>query len=167
MWLLRGSREQRRAAVRYWITDVLAGIGLYGLYYAMRLMPIDMCSASGALASRFTRHLYPESDARARRLWKKLRPEEAEDAVVDAAMDRLWRNIGRTMHEFSALDRLWAAGRIETVDMDHVHRARDEGRPILVTPLHLGNWETVLIAGIASGHHGSGIYLVPENRFEH
>jgi len=36
-----------------------------------------------------------------------------------------------------------------------------------VTPLHLGNWETVLIAGIVSGHHGSGIYLVPENRFEH
>jgi KDO2-lipid IV(A) lauroyltransferase len=167
MWLLWGSREQRRAAVRYWITDVLAGIGLYGLYYAMRLMPIDMCSASGALATRLTRHLYPESDARARRLWKALRPDEADVASVDAAMDRLWRNVGRTMHEFSVLDRLWAAGRIETVDMDHVHRARDEGKPILVTPLHLGNWETVLIAGIASGHHGSGIYLVPENRFEH
>jgi KDO2-lipid IV(A) lauroyltransferase len=167
MWLLRGSREQRRAAVRYWITDVLAGISLYGMYYAMRLMPIDMCSASGALATRFTRHLYPESDARARRLWKTLRPDEADAASVDAAMDRLWRNVGRTMHEFPVLDRLWSAGRIETVGMHHVDRARDEGKPILVTPLHLGNWETVLIAGIASGHHGSGIYLVPENRFEH
>jgi len=167
IWLLRGSREQRRAAIRYWITDVLAGIGLYGVYHAMRLMPIDMCSASGALVSRFTRHLYPESDVRARNLWKKLRPDEADKASVDAAMDRLWRNVGRTMHEFSVLHRLWSAGRIETVDMDHVHRARDQGKPILVTPLHLGNWETVLIAGIASGHHGSGIYLVPENRFEH
>lgn len=167
MWVLRGSPEQRRAAFRYWITDVLAGIGLYGLYHAMRLMPIDMCSATGALASRFTRHLYPESEARARKLWKKLRPDEADDASVDAAMDRLWRNVGRTMHEFSVLDRLWAAGRIETVNMAYVHEARDQGRPILVTPVHLGNWETVLIAGIASGHHGSGIYLVPENRFEH
>lgn len=167
VWLLRGSREQRRTAFRYWITDVLAGIGLYGMYYAMRLMPIDMCSASGALASRLTRHLYAESDVRARNLWKMLRPGEADEASVDAAMDRLWRNVGRTMHEFAVLDRLWKAGRIETVNMEYVHRARDEGRAILVTPLHLGNWETVLIAGIASGHHGSGIYLVPENRFEH
>ena len=80
IWLLRGAREQRRAAIRYWITDVLAGIGLYAVYHAMRLMPIDMCSASGALVSRFTRHLYPESDVRARNLWKKLRPDEADKA---------------------------------------------------------------------------------------
>lgn len=166
-WLLRGSREQRRAAFRYWIMDVVTGTGLYAMYYAMRLMPIDMCSASGALFSRFTRRLHPESDARARKLWRTFHPTETDDASVDAAMDRLWRNVGRTIHEFAVVDRLWDAGRLETVGMDHVHRARDEGRPILVTPLHLGNWETVLVAGIASGHQGSGIYLVPENRFEH
>ncbi len=74
---------------------------------------------------------------------------------------------GRTMHEYSILDRLWAAGRIEVSDIEHLDRARDQGRPILVAPIHLGNWEIVLVAGIALGHCGSGIYEPPENRFEH
>lgn len=166
-WLLRGAREQRRAALRYWVTDVVVGIGLYAIYYAMRLMPIDMCSASGALVSRFTRRLYPESDMRARKLWRTLRPDEADEASVDRAMDRMWRNVARTMHEYAVIDRLWDAGRIEVVNIEYLHQARDQQRPILVAPLHLGNWETILVAGIACGHHGSGIYLVPENRFEH
>ena len=165
--ILLGAAEQRRTAVRYWITDVLVGAGYYVLHHAMRLLPVDACSASGALASRFTRHLYAQSDARARELWRRLRPDEADDASVDRAMDRLWRNVGRTMHEYSVLDRLWDAGRIEVENIEYLHQARERQRPILVTPLHLGNWETVLIAGIANGHRGSGIYLVPDNRFEH
>ena len=64
------------------------------------------------------------------------------------------------------LDRLWAAGRIEVSDIEHLDRACDQGK-ILVTPVHLGNWEVVLVAGIAMGHCGSGIYEPPENRFEH
>ena len=82
-------------------------------------------------------------------------------------MDRLWRNVGRTMHEYSILDRLWAAGRIEVSGIEHLHRARDQGKPILVAPVHLGNWEIVLVTGIACGHCGSGIYEPPQNRFEH
>ncbi len=45
--------------------------------------------------------------------------------------------------------------------------ARDQGKPILVAPVHLGNWEIVLVTGIACGHCGSGIYEPPQNRFEH
>ena len=123
----------------------------------MRLFPIDVCSRFGAILTYLTRHLYPDSDARARKTWTMLRPLEADTVTVDAAIDRLWRNVGRTMHEYSILDRLWAAGRIEVSDIEHLHRARDQGRPILVTPVHLGNWEVVLVAGIACGHHGSGI----------
>jgi KDO2-lipid IV(A) lauroyltransferase len=81
-------------------------------------------------------------------------------------MNRLWRNVGRTMHEYAILDRLWAAKRIKVYDMEHMDRARDRGQPILVATVHLGNWETVLVAGIASGHHGSGLYEPLENRFE-
>jgi KDO2-lipid IV(A) lauroyltransferase len=81
-------------------------------------------------------------------------------------MNRLWRNVGRTMHEYAVLDRLWAAGRIKVFDMEHLDRARDRGQPILVATVHLGNWETVLVAGISSGHCGSGIYEPLKNRFE-
>jgi Kdo2-lipid IVA lauroyltransferase/acyltransferase len=152
--------------LRYWIRDPAVGAIEFIIYTLMRLLPIDVCSNLGAAITYFTRHLYPESNARARKLWSALRPQDADPESVDAAMDRLWRNIGRTMHEYSVLDRLWAAGRIEVSNIQYLDQARDRGQPILVTPVHLGNWETVLVAGISSGHPGSGIYQPLENRFE-
>jgi KDO2-lipid IV(A) lauroyltransferase len=165
-WLL-GNVEQRRIARRYWLRDPVVGTAELALHILMRLLPIDACSASGAALTRLTRHIYPASEARARKAWSMLRPEESDPASIDAAMDRLWCNVGRTMHEYSILDRLWAAGRIEVSDIEHLDRARDQGKPILVTPVHLGNWEVILVTGIACGHHGSGIYEPPQNRFEH
>ncbi|MBV9969829.1 MAG: hypothetical protein JO228_07590, partial [Xanthobacteraceae bacterium] len=153
-----GDAEQRRIACRYWLRDPLIGVAELALHYTMRAMPIDMCSYSGAAITYFTRRLYPESEARARKAWTVLRPEAADRRSVDAAMDRLWRNVGRTMHEYSVIDRLWAAGRIAVSGIEHLHEARDRGKPILVAPVHLGNWETVLVTGIACGHCGSGIY---------
>jgi Kdo2-lipid IVA lauroyltransferase/acyltransferase len=165
-WLL-GEADQRRIARRYWLRDPAVGVAELALQYAMRAMPIDMCSYSGAAITYLTRHLYPKSDARARKAWATLRPEAADAASIDAAMDRLWRNVGRTMHEYAVIDRMWAAGRVEVVGIEHVHEARNQGKPILVAPVHLGNWEIVLVAGIACGHFGSGIYEPPHNRFEH
>jgi KDO2-lipid IV(A) lauroyltransferase len=165
-WLF-GDANQRRTARRYWLRDPIVGAAELTLHYAMRAMPIDVCSYSGAAITYFTRRLYPKSEARARKLWAALRPEEADARAVDAAMDRLWRNVGRTMHEYSVIDRLWAAGRIEVSGIERLHEARDQGKPILVAPVHLGNWEIILVTGIACGHCGSGIYEPPQNRFEH
>jgi KDO2-lipid IV(A) lauroyltransferase len=165
-WLF-GDADQRRIAARYWLRDPVVGAAEAVLHYAMRAMPIDMCSYSGAAITYLTRRLYPESEARARKAWVALRPEAADPQSVDAAMDRLWRNVGRTMHEYSVIDRLWAAGRVEVSGIEHLHEARDQGKPILVAPIHLGNWEIVLVTGIACGHCGSGIYEPPQNRFEH
>jgi KDO2-lipid IV(A) lauroyltransferase len=164
-WLFEGA-ERRRRTLRYWIRDPVVGGIEFAIFALSRLLPIDLCSDLGAFTTRLTRRLYPASDARARKLWVALRPQEADPASIDAAMNRLWRNVGRTMHEYAVLDRFWAAGRIEVANMDYLDRARDEGRPILVAPVHLGNWETILVAGIACGHHGSGIYEPMDNRFE-
>jgi KDO2-lipid IV(A) lauroyltransferase len=165
-WLL-GNTGQRRIARRYWLRDPAVGAAELSIHFLMRSVPIDVCSYSGAALSYITRHFYPESEMRARKAWAQLRPQESDPASLDAAMDRLWRNVGRTMHEYSILDRLWADGRIEVSGIEHLDRARDQGESIIVTPVHLGHWEVILVAGIACGHHGSGIYEPPENRFEH
>jgi KDO2-lipid IV(A) lauroyltransferase len=165
-WLL-GNKDQRRIARRYWLRDPAVGAAELAIHLVMRLMPIDVCSYSGAAITYLTRLLHRDSEVRARKAWSVLRPQESDPASVDAAMDRLWRNVGRTMHEYSILNRLWASGRIEVSDVEYLDRARDQGKPILVTPVHLGNWEVILVAGIACGHCGSGIYEPPQNRFEH
>ena len=165
-WLLAG-RDKRRAALLYWIADPLAGAYFYTIHGTMRALPTDACSWAGAALTRLTRKFYQDSEARARHLWRRHNPAQADTASTDAAIDRLWRNVGRTMHEYSVIDRLWAEGRIAIEGLEHMHAARDRNQPIIVTPVHLANWEVVLVAGIANGYHGTGIYLPPENRFLH
>jgi KDO2-lipid IV(A) lauroyltransferase len=132
----------------------------------LKLLPIDACSAFGALLSPLSAKRYAESDLRARRNWRALRPEQSDPASIDAAMGRLWRSVSRTMTEFSVLDRLWDAGRIAVDGIEHMDATRAAGKPILVACVHLGNWETIPVTGIRMGHAGSGIYWPLENRFD-
>lgn len=159
--------ERRRQAFRYWVADTTLGLLNTGLHYGLRLLPISACSALGGMMGAFAKYRYRESDVRARKAWKRLRPDEADEASTDAAMKRLWRNVGRTMAEFSVLDRLWPSGRIAVTGLEHLDAARATGRPLMFLGLHLGNWETIPVALLAQGLRGASIYIVPDNRFDH
>jgi Kdo2-lipid IVA lauroyltransferase/acyltransferase len=165
-WLF-GNAAQRRAAWRYWIRDTAVGGIELVLYRIFQHAPIDFCSWFGGVIVHGTRHLYPESEKRARKNWVVLRPQETEPGSVDAAMNRLWQCVSRTMAEFAVLHRLWAGGRIAVEGEQHLAQARAQGKPILLAALHLGNWEVIEAAGFARGYVGSSIYEPPENRFEH
>jgi KDO2-lipid IV(A) lauroyltransferase len=136
-------------------------------HHGLRLLPIDWCSAVGALGAKTAPARYPESDARARNVFRRLRPEASDPAWLDAAMQRLWRNIGRTMAEYSVLDRLWDAGRIEIEGVHHFDAAKASGKPRIIIGLHLGNWEVVGPALIKCGHRVNVVYLRPDSEFEH
>ncbi len=166
-WLFKngGRREQ---ALQYWVRDTAQGLLNTAVHRSLKALPTDACSAFGAaIGGTISPLRYAESDARARRNWCKLRPEQSDQASVDAAMKRLWRCVGRTMAEFSVLDRLWDEKRIVINGIEHLAAVRDAGKPMLVAALHLGNWETVPLVGAALGFTGSGIYLPPENRFDY
>jgi KDO2-lipid IV(A) lauroyltransferase len=150
----------------YWIVDPLVGAYNTILHYGMRLLPIDACSGLGAFLSFYSPFFFAESDARARRAWIRLRPEQSDPASVDAALRRLWRCVGRTMAEYSVLDRLWDAGRISFVGAENFDVAHAQGRPIIIAALHLGNWEALLVSGIKGGVDASGIYETVQNRFD-
>ena len=164
-WLFVDARR-RSQAWRYWIVDTALGLYNSAIHHGLRALSIDACSNFGAFLAFYSPLVFRASDRRARAAWCRLRPEAADPASVDAAMRRLWRCVGRTMAEFSVLHRLWGAGRIAVSGIEHLEAARAAGRPTLVAVLHLGNWETVLVAGIERGFAGSGIYLPPENRFD-
>jgi KDO2-lipid IV(A) lauroyltransferase len=149
-------------AWQYYFTDTVIGLYKTALHYLFRLLPIDAGSNFGAFWAFYTPRMYPESDARARRNLAVLRP----DLEIDAAMRTLWRNISRTVAEYSVVDRLWDAGRIRVEGADAMHAARAAGKPILVCEIHLGNWEAMCVGAIRSGIGGSGIYLPVPNRFD-
>jgi KDO2-lipid IV(A) lauroyltransferase len=165
-WLF-GKRERRQEALRYWIVHSLVGPLNMSIHYSLRLLPIDACSAVGAALGAFAQYRLPAKDARAREVWKRTRPQEADEATTDAAMKRLWRNVGRSLAEFSVLDRMWDHGRIAVAGKHNIDAAYATGRPMIGLALHLGNWETVAVAMLRLGFKGASIYMPPDNRFDH
>ncbi len=164
--LFRG-KASRRAALRYWVNDTLRGLINYTVHHALRLLPTGLGSGYGAANAIFCPYRFRESDTRARRLWSTLRPAESTPAEVDAAMRRLWRNVARTMAEYSVEDRLPSEGRIAVEGLQHLEAARAAGRPVVLTGLHLANWETIGAAVHAAGHPITMTYEPPDNRFDH
>jgi KDO2-lipid IV(A) lauroyltransferase len=165
-WIFSSSPERKAAARRHWIQHPFIGLLKTSGYYLMRVLPTDWGSGFGAMMSRLSPGDYPESDARARRLWQTLRPEASDPASTDAAMRRLWRHVGRTAAEIAILDRLWGEGRIQVEGAEHLAAPIDAKKPLLAAAIHLGNWEVISVTGIMLGYHGASLALILENRFE-
>jgi lauroyl/myristoyl acyltransferase len=163
-WMLSGNAAQRSRALTYWLRDPVVGVLNIGIHYGLRLLPIDACSAVGARLGAFAKYRFPQSDARARELWTRMRPQDADK--VDAAVRRLWRNVGRSMAEFSVLDRLWRDGRITVRGKEHLDAAVASGRPFIVTGLHLGNWEIPGLVMLALRIPGVSVSMPQDNRFD-
>jgi KDO2-lipid IV(A) lauroyltransferase len=165
-WFL-GSAAERRRAWQYWGRDTAVGVLNTGIHYGMRAAPVDFCSWAGAQMGALAQHRYREADQRARDLWRRVRPADADGPALDATMRRFWCNVGRTLAEFSVLDKLWAMGRIEVDGADILARERAASQRVIVMGVHLGNWEAIGRTLIGLGYKGAAIYQVPDNRFEH
>jgi Kdo2-lipid IVA lauroyltransferase/acyltransferase len=152
---------------RYWIRDPLLGALDFALLLLCRRLPLDWCSALGAILGRLNgRWRYRRERERAQRLYLRLAGGEA--GAAERAVTRLFGNVGRVMLEFAALDRLWHAGRIAVAGSEHLLGARTAGRPVIVMGLHLGNWETIGPTIVGLGLRGAkGFYQPPRSRFEH
>ncbi len=106
-------------------------------------------------------------NARARANWIALRPDQAAPAQADAAVLKMWRNITRTLAEFSIVHRLWDEGRVAVEQVENLHAATTSGRPVILMPVHLGNWEVLGPTLVGLGLRVSAIYEPPGNRFDH
>jgi KDO2-lipid IV(A) lauroyltransferase len=164
-WLLRRSGG-RRPAIQYWRPDAVKGLLVTALHEAFKFLPIDACSAFGAMMAKNASRRYAELDARARENLKQIRPEQSDQASIDATMSRLWRSVARNKAELIVLDRLWRAGRIAVQGVEYLDAARAANRPILGVVLHLGNWEAMGVACQAIGYPVAALYLPEENKLQ-
>ena len=130
-------------------------------------MPTEGCSAIGGwLGELAGRYRLRSTDRRARENYRLLAPARPDDRAVDAAIRRLWNGVGRTMAEFSILDRLWGEGRIEVEGAARLAAAHAQG-PVIVMGIHVANWEVVAPALHGLGHRFKFIYQPPRNRYQH
>ena len=144
----------------------IEGLIKTGMHYGMRFLPLDWCSAIGAIGGKSAPNRYKASDTRARKVFRRLRSEAANPAWLDAAINRLWCNVGRTMAEYSIVDRLWREGRVEVAGLENIDAARKSGKPTIIFGTHLGNWELIGPALVLSGYPTSTTYLEPDNPYE-
>lgn len=164
---LRAGGPARRRWVRYWLSDTLNGLGDLVMHHALRLCPIDVCSAiGGRLGRRTGRGRLAHKSRRARALLARQRPE-LDDRALDDAIAAMWDGIGRAYAEFAVLHRLVPAGRIRVDGRANLATARAAGGPVLAIGVHLGNWESLGPVLAAEGMAPSVIYQPPRNRYRH
>jgi KDO2-lipid IV(A) lauroyltransferase len=162
-------RRRWREWVTYRISDPLFGGLYFGIHFAGRFLPIDWCSAIGGLVGVVCwRHRDPAVRERVDRWYRALSRSDVGNGDGDVALRRLSEHLGRVALEFSVLDRLWAAGRIAAIGVEHLLAARHAGRPVIVMGVHVGNWEVIGPTLIGLGLSGFRfIYQPPPSRFDH
>ncbi|HEX3884560.1 MAG TPA: hypothetical protein VHW66_18035 [Stellaceae bacterium] len=152
---------------RHWLRDPALAALNYSLLYLVRSLPTDRGSAVGAAIGRINgRWRYPAIRERIKKGYVHLTGAEMSPAELDALVDRLFANTGRTMLEFALLYRLWDEGRVE-VDAAPLLAARAQRRPVVCVGLHLGNWEILGVALAGMGIEFTSFYAPPSSRFDH
>jgi KDO2-lipid IV(A) lauroyltransferase len=133
-----GDAAKKAAFHRYWVHDLVHGLLGLGLYYGVKPYPVAFISAIGARVGEVIGpRRGPTWDRRARENIARLRP----DLDVEVTVRTMWRNVGRAMMEFSALDRLWRGRMVRFIGEEHLLAAKRAAKPRILLLLHLGNWE--------------------------
>ena len=113
------------------------------LHHLLKLLPTQACSDLGSwMAPLMNPKAYPLLDSRGRSALARIRP----DLSLDAAMRRLWQNIGRVSAEYSVLGRMAREGRIEEAEPGRLRALLDDPRPAIFCFLHIGNWDVAHMA---------------------
>lgn len=140
---LWGGRTERKAFLQYWVIDTIQnGVDLT-LFYGMKLLTADMCSALGARLGLFAMPRWHKGAIeKARSNLARLLPNTPE-GERESLMMRNWANQGRLMTEFSVVMRMAAdRRRVERIGTQHLVDAVSRG-PVILVGLHLGNWELI------------------------
>jgi KDO2-lipid IV(A) lauroyltransferase len=113
-------------------------------YRALHHLPVAAASRIGAvLGAGMARRAYPSADARIAALMRRLRPDLAASAkALEAAQVRFWGHVGRIYAEYCVLHKILSDDRISIDDPATLDAVLADGRPVIATFVHLGNWES-------------------------
>jgi KDO2-lipid IV(A) lauroyltransferase len=134
-------KKKRQQFIRYWISDVVFGIANIITHYSLRYVPLSINSLAGKHIGRLAgrTRFRKESDV-CRHNLHILKPHMNEQEI-DRFLKIMWGNIGKTMCEYSVLDKLWEKGCVDINNSEIIDHCLEKHEPIIFTGAHLGNWE--------------------------
>lgn len=138
-----------------------------GLSLVVRLFKLLSVDAASGLGGWLGRALGPRLGVtrRARKNLARAFPEMSE-AEVRSTSKAMWDNLGRTVGEYPKLrdiDCYAPGGRVEVVGVEHIDRARDDGKAGIFFSGHLANWEIMPLAVTQRGCAVSLVYRSANN----
>lgn len=137
------SSDDRRRFIREWITKPLGYVRDLLGHFALKLLPIDVCSNLGAFLGRIVmKSKHKGAVANMRRNLEIILPDASVEER-EAILTRNCENLGRLMTEFSVLTRICRdEERVKVFGLQAVEQATKNG-PVVLIVLHLGNWEVL------------------------
>ncbi|MEJ8474511.1 lysophospholipid acyltransferase family protein [Roseibium algae] len=143
--------EARHAAKLHWIKHPIEGAFNTLFHALLSVLPSNFISAFGSHAADLSRWRHQDRifAKRISRNLNALCPDLASHKeAAQTALKRWWRNMGRTMAEFSKANHLWPDGNISLKGQENLEAARQLGGPLIFVSVHLGTWE----AGFTAVH---------------
>ncbi|WP_417693136.1 lysophospholipid acyltransferase family protein [Roseibium sp.] len=179
--IFSSDKGKQHTARLFWISHTLQGLANTALYQVLASLRPSIASTIGSLIADPTRWRYRDRifARRIRENISKLRAYAHERRLTDTGVSHdfgpsnddeahksWWRNISRTLAEFSIVNRLIWDRSIRVVGEENLMSARASGRPLVFTSVHLATWE-VVIAATHIGPHGPSIgpFQPEPNRF--
>lgn len=158
--------NMRSRFFRAWISQPIGYALDIAAHFALKLLPIDVCSNLGAFLGRVVMEKkYKKAVQNMRRNLEILLPEKSIEER-EALVIRNCENLGRLMTEFSVLTRICQSQeRISTVGLEPLLEASQQG-PIVLVTLHLGNWEILSSISKRVGVPFHTFYLPLDNPVE-
>ncbi len=152
-----------RTALQRWLADPLEAMVLRLVLGLFRLLGPENASNLGGWLGRTIGPLLPLSE-RARRNLRLAMPELSK-AEIDRIVRGTWENSGRVFGEMVHLERMAAAGRIETVpeEIEALQQIKADGLPLLLLGGHLANFELFTVLAPIHGFPLTAVYRAPNN----
>ncbi len=143
-WAYSKKPWQRKHWRWYFVKDPCMGALKYGMYHALRFIPVAWPSAVGACIAPFSQKLYRDMDF-AQRISANmavLNPASSE-TERQKAINSWWQNSGRIYAEFSAVEKLAAQQAQSKTLKTGITDATKAYENILFVSVHVGSWEVL------------------------
>lgn len=127
-----------RRWIQYWMLDPLAGATEFSVYYLFRIVPIDLCSAAGAMRGRYQGKARRAAQGRAYSALTLAAPGISEEQASQIVA-RLHRNSGRALLETLIMDRIWDDDRIDIHPCNRLQNPREPQISRIFVSVHIGN----------------------------